>query len=86
MQSTPLHRILFLCIALLCQIFFLLMFIYLCFNPNAGVTLYAFLVFAIFALTIYALVSDMLEVEELHGQLLDLLDTIREVTAEGNEG
>ena len=81
MQSRPLYRIILRCIALLCQSFFLLKFIYLYFK-NAEFNLNSFLVFGIFALTIYALVSDMLEVEELHGHLLDLLDTFREVTAE----
>jgi len=52
------------------------MFIYLYFNPNAGVTLNAFLVLAVFALTISALVSAVLEIKELRSQLLGLLDTI----------
>jgi len=64
----------------------LLKFIHLYFNANAGVTLNSLCVLAIFAFTIYALVSDMLEVETLHSQLLDLSDTIREVTVEGNKG
>jgi len=61
------------------------MFTYLYFNANAEVTLNSLCVLAIFAFTIYALVSNMLEVKTLHSQLLDLLDTIREVTAEGNK-
>jgi len=62
------------------------MFIYLYFNANAGVTLNSLFVLAVFALTIYALVSATLEIEELRGQFLDLLDTIREVTAERDKG